>query len=167
MGDRHSLAQRLLALREVLLVQHRRELLAKLLLEGLRRVREALGLELGLALVLGRGLLVADVEVLLDRLAALERLLEAAEGVRAPACVDGVGASRPWIWADTLTVASRFWRWSERTSGVGDLSFEYGRERASGTLVLNSGDVRSTRRAYSCQASCLSLQVLVVPRAAI
>ena len=82
MGDRRSLAQRLLALGQVLLVQHRRQLLAKLLLEGLRRVGEALGLELGFALVLGRGLLVADVEVLLDRLAALERLLEAAEGVR-------------------------------------------------------------------------------------
>ena len=79
------LAQRLLALGQVLLVEHRRELLAKLLLEGLRRVRQTLGLELGLALVLGRGLLVADVEVLLDRLAALERLLEAAEGVGAPA----------------------------------------------------------------------------------
>ena len=77
------LAQRLLALGQVLLVEHRREFLAKLLLEGLRRVREALGLELGLALVLGRGLLVADVEVLLDRLAALERLLEGGEGVRA------------------------------------------------------------------------------------
>ena len=73
----------LLALGQVVLVEHRREFLAKLLLEGLRRVRQALGLELGLALVLGRGLLVADVEVLLDRLAALERLLEAAEGVRA------------------------------------------------------------------------------------
>ena len=85
LGDRHSLAQRLLALGQVLLVQHRRQFLAKLLLEGLRRVREALGLELGLALVFGRGLLVADVEVLLDRLAALERLLEAREGVRAPA----------------------------------------------------------------------------------
>merc|ERR1712138_359601 len=82
-GNRHSLAQRLLALGQVLLVEHRRELLAKLLLEGLRRVRQTLGLELGLALVLGRGLLVADVEVLLDRLAALERLLEAREGVRA------------------------------------------------------------------------------------
>ena len=79
------LAQRLLALGQVLLVQHRRELLAKLLLEGLRRVRQTLGLELRLALVFGRGLLVADVEVLLDRLAALERLLEAAEGMRAPA----------------------------------------------------------------------------------
>ena len=73
------LAQRLLALREVLLMQHRRELLGELLLERLRRVGEALGLELGLALVFGRGLLVADVEVLLDRLAALERLLEARE----------------------------------------------------------------------------------------
>ena len=83
MGDRHSLAQRLLALGEVLLVQHRREFLAKLLLEGLRRVRQTLGLKLGLALVLGRGLLVADVEVLLDRLTALERLLEGGEGVRA------------------------------------------------------------------------------------
>ena len=79
------LAQRLLALGQVLLVQHRRQFLAKLLLEGLRRVRQTLGLELGLALVFGRGLLVADVEVLLDRLAALERLLEAAEGMRAPA----------------------------------------------------------------------------------
>ena len=77
------LAQRLLALGQVLLVQHRRQFLAKLLLEGLRRVREALGLELGLALVFGRGLLVADVEALLDRLAALERLLEAREGVGA------------------------------------------------------------------------------------
>ena len=77
------LAQRLLALGQVLLVEHRRQFLAELLLEGLRRVRQTLGLELGLALVLGRGLLVADVEVLLDRLAALERLLEAAEGVRA------------------------------------------------------------------------------------
>jgi len=77
------LAQRLLALREVLLMQHRRELLGELLLERLRRVRQTLGLELGLALVFGRGLLVADVEVLLDRLAALERLLEAREGVRA------------------------------------------------------------------------------------
>ena len=79
------LAQRLLALREVLLMQHRRELLGELLLERLRRVRQTLGLELGLALVFGRGLLVADVEVLLDRLAALERLLEGGEGVRAPA----------------------------------------------------------------------------------
>ena len=77
------LAERLLALRQVLLVEHRRQFLAKLLLEGLRRVGQALGLELGLALVLGRGLLVADVEVLLDRLAALERLLEAREGVGA------------------------------------------------------------------------------------
>ena len=77
------LAQRLLALGQVLLVQHRRELLGELLLERLRRVGEALGLELGLALVFGRGLLVADVEALLDRLAALERLLEAREGVRA------------------------------------------------------------------------------------
>ena len=76
------LAQRLLALGQVLLVQHRRQFLAKLLLEGLRRVGEALGLELGLALVFGRGLLVADVEVLLDRLAALERLLEATERMR-------------------------------------------------------------------------------------
>ena len=67
----------------MLLVEHRRQFLAKLLLERLRRVRQTLGLELGLALVLGRGLLVADVEVLLDRLAALERLLEAREGVRA------------------------------------------------------------------------------------
>ena len=83
MGNRHSLAQRLLALGQVLLVEHRRQFLAKLLLERLRRVGEALGLELGLALVLGRGLLVADVEVLLDRLAALERLLEAREGVGA------------------------------------------------------------------------------------
>ena len=58
-------------------MQHCRELLGELLLERLRRVRQTLGLELGLALVLGRGLLVADVEVLLDRLAALERLLEA------------------------------------------------------------------------------------------
>ena len=83
-GDRiFLLAQRLLALREVLLVQHRRQFLAKLLLERLRRVGEALGLELRLALVFGRGLLVADVEVLLDRLAALERLLEAREGVGA------------------------------------------------------------------------------------
>ena len=88
-GNRRSLAQRLLALGQVLLVEHRRELLAKLLLEGLRRVRQTLGLELGLALVLGRGLLVADVEVLLDRLAALERLLEAAEGVGA--CAWGFG----------------------------------------------------------------------------
>ena len=78
-----SLAQRLLALRQVLLVEHRRQFLAKLLLERLRRVRQTLGLELGLALVFGRGLLVADVEVLLDRLAALERLLEGGEGVRA------------------------------------------------------------------------------------
>ena len=62
-------------------MQHRRQFLAKLLLERLRRVRQTLGLELGLALVLGRGLLVADVEVLLDRLAALERLLEGGEGV--------------------------------------------------------------------------------------
>ena len=77
------LAQRLLALGQVLLVQHRRQFLAKLLLERLRRVRQTLGLELGLALVLGRGLLVADVQVLLDRLAALERLLEGGEGVRA------------------------------------------------------------------------------------
>ena len=76
------LAQRLLALGQVLLVQHRRELLGELLLERLRRVGEALGLELGLALVFGRGLLVADVEVLLDRLAALERLLEATERMR-------------------------------------------------------------------------------------
>ena len=83
MGDRTLLAQRLLALGQVLLVEHRREFLAKLLLEGLRRVRQTFGLELGLALVLGRGLLVADVEVLLDRLAALERLLEGREGVRA------------------------------------------------------------------------------------
>ena len=83
MGDRHSLAQRLLALRQVLLVEHRRQFLAKLLLEGLRRVRQTLGLELGLLLDAGRSLLVADVEVLLDRLAALERLLEAREGVRA------------------------------------------------------------------------------------
>ena len=82
-GNLHSLAQRLLALRQVLLVQHRRQFLAKLLLEGLRRVRQTLGLELGLALVFGRGLLVADVEVLLDRLAALERLLEGGEGVSA------------------------------------------------------------------------------------
>ena len=67
----------------MLLVEHRRQFLAKLLLERLRRVRQTLGLELGLALVLGRGLLVADVEVLLDRLAALERLLEGGEGVRA------------------------------------------------------------------------------------
>ena len=89
MGDRRSLAQRLLALGQVLLVEHRRQFLAKLLLEGLRRVRQTLGLELGLALVLGRGLLVADVEVLLDRLAALERLLEAREGVRA--CAWGFG----------------------------------------------------------------------------
>ena len=101
MGDRHSLAQRLLALGQVLLVQHRREFLAKLLLEGLRRVRQTLGLELGLALVLGRGLLVADVEVLLDRLAALERLLEAAEGVGACAWWFGEssgtrGAAGPW-----------------------------------------------------------------------
>ena len=77
------LAQRLLALGQVLLVEHRRQFLAKLLLEGLRRVRQTLGLELGLALVFGRGLLVADVEVLLDRLAALERLLEATEGMGA------------------------------------------------------------------------------------
>ena len=77
------LAQRLLALGQVLLVQHRRELLGELLLERLRRVRQTLGLELRLALVFGRGLLVADVEVLLDRLAALERLLEGGEGVRA------------------------------------------------------------------------------------
>ena len=83
MGDRHSLAQRLLALRQVLLVEHRRQFLAKLLLERLRRVRQTLGLELGLALVLGRGLLVADVEALLDRLAALERLLEGGERVGA------------------------------------------------------------------------------------
>ena len=67
----------------MLLVEHRRQFLAKLLLERLRRVGEALGLELRLALVFGRGLLVADVEALLDRLAALERLLEAREGVRA------------------------------------------------------------------------------------
>ena len=85
MGDRRSLAQRLLALGQVLLVEHRRQFLAKLLLEGLRRVGEALGLELGLLLDARRGLLVADVEVLLDRLAALERLLEAREGVGAPA----------------------------------------------------------------------------------
>ena len=83
MGDRRSLAQRLLALGQVLLVEHRRQFLAKLLLERLRRVGEALGLKLGLALVFGRGLLVADVEVLLDRLAALERLLEGGEGVSA------------------------------------------------------------------------------------
>ena len=75
--DRHSLAQRLLALGQVLLVQHRRQFLAKLLLEGLRRVRQTLGLELGLAHDLGRGLLVANIQVLLDGLAALERLLEA------------------------------------------------------------------------------------------
>ena len=67
----------------MLLVQHRRELLGELLLERLRRVRQTLGLELGLALVFGRGLLVADEEVLLDRLAALERLLEGGEGVGA------------------------------------------------------------------------------------
>ena len=67
----------------MLLVQHRRQFLAKLLLEGLRRVRQTLGLELGLLLDARRGLLVADVEVLLDRLAALERLLEGGEGVRA------------------------------------------------------------------------------------
>ena len=91
MGDRRSLAQRLLALGQVLLVEHRRQFLAKLLLEGLRRVRQTLGLELGLALVFGRGLLVADVEVLLDRLAALERLLEAREGVRACAWCFGEG----------------------------------------------------------------------------
>ena len=66
----------------MLLVQHRRELLGELLLERLRRVGEALGLELRLALVFGRGLLVSDVEVLLDRLAALERLLEATERMR-------------------------------------------------------------------------------------
>ena len=84
-GIEFLLAQRLLALGQVLLVEHRRQFLAKLLLERLRRVRQTLGLELGLALVLGRGLLVADVEVLLDRLAALERLLEATEGVGAPA----------------------------------------------------------------------------------
>ena len=82
-GNLHSLAQRLLALGQVLLVQHRRELLGELLLEGPRRVRQTLGLELRLALVLGRGLFVADVEVLLDSLAALERLLEGGEGVRA------------------------------------------------------------------------------------
>ena len=82
-GDRTLLAQRLLALGQVLLVEHRREFLGELLLERLRRVGEALGLELGLALVFGRGLLVADVEVLLDRLAALERLLEAAERMSA------------------------------------------------------------------------------------
>ena len=76
------LAQRLLALGQVLLVQHRRQFLAKFLLERLRRVRQTLGLELRLALVFGRGLLVADVEVLLDRLAALERLLEATERMR-------------------------------------------------------------------------------------
>ena len=92
MGDRHSLAQRLLALGQVLLEEHRRQFLAKLLLEGLRRVRQTLGLELGLALVLGRGLLVADVEVLLDRLAALERLLEGGEGVRACAWCFGEGS---------------------------------------------------------------------------
>ena len=86
MGGRRSLAQRPLALGQVLLVEHRRQFLAKLLLEGLRRVGEALGLELGLLLDARRGLLVADVEVLLDRLAALERLLEAAEGVGACAC---------------------------------------------------------------------------------
>ena len=84
-GIEFLLAQRLLALGQVLLVQHRRQFLTKLLLERLRRVGEALGLELGLAHDLGRGLLVADVEVLLDRLAALERLFEAREGVRAPA----------------------------------------------------------------------------------
>ncbi len=83
MGDRHSLAQRLLALGQVLLVQHRRQFLAKLLLEGLRRVRQTLGLELGLALDLLGRLGLADVEVLLDRLAALERLLEGGEGVGA------------------------------------------------------------------------------------
>ena len=82
-GDHALLAQCLLALGQVLLVQHRRQLLGELLLERLRRVRQTLGLELGLALVFGRGLLVADVEVLLDRLAALERLLEAREGVGA------------------------------------------------------------------------------------
>ena len=82
-GDRTLLAQRLLALGQVLLVQHRRQFLAKLLLEGLRRVRQTLGLELRLAHNLGRGLLVADVEALLDRLAALERLLEGGERVGA------------------------------------------------------------------------------------
>ena len=84
-GIEFLLAQRLLALRQVLLVEHRRQFLAKLLLERLRRVRQTLGLELGLALVFGRGLLVANIQILLDRLAALERLLEAAEGMRAPA----------------------------------------------------------------------------------
>ena len=82
-GIEFLLAQRLLALGQVLLVEHRRQFLAKLLLEGLRRVGEALSLELGLLLDAGRGLLVADVEVLLDRLAALERLLEGGEGVGA------------------------------------------------------------------------------------
>ena len=84
-GIEFLLAQRLLALRQVLLVEHRRQFLAKLLLERLRRVRQTLGLDLGLALVFGRGLLVANIQILLDRLAALERLLEAAEGMRAPA----------------------------------------------------------------------------------
>ena len=150
-GIEFLLAQRLLALGQVLLVQHRRQFLAKLLLEGLRRVGEALGLELGLALdFLGR-LGLADVEALLDRLAALERLLEGGEGVgalrecsrsasmasgRRVDCVRGAAGVPGGMWADALTAAPRSGSISGRPGGVGGLSTKYGREGPSGTLQL-------------------------------
>ena len=85
-GTQHSdseaddLAQRQSAVREVLLVEHLRQVLGAL---PLGRNAEALGRELRLALQLLGGLDLADEAVLLGLLPPIQGLLEAGEGVGA------------------------------------------------------------------------------------